>query len=144
MSASGRLDDAFPSGLRVLLVEDESVVAMLLEDILGELGCEVVGPVAQIDKAVEMAQHEKIDAAILDVNLNGRKVYPVADALAARSIPFIFATGYGRDSLRAPYDDRPMLQKPFQQRDINAAFAEVRAMRDAAAGTGGESGGTPG
>lgn len=140
MSASGQ-PDTFPAGMRVLLVEDEGVVAMLLEDILGELGCEVVGPVAQVHKAVEMAQHEMIDAAILDVNLNGRDVYPVADALAARNIPFIFATGYSKDSLRAPYDGRPMLQKPFQQRDVDTAFAEVRAMRDATAGGG--AGGTP-
>ncbi len=140
MSAS-KQPDAFPAGLRVLLVEDESVVAMLIEDILGELGCEVVGPVAQVRKAVEMAQHETIDAAILDVNLNGHDVYPVADVLAARNIPFIFATGYGKDSLRAPYDGRPMLQKPFQQRDINAAFAEVRAVREAA-DPGSESDGT--
>ncbi|HET7348469.1 MAG TPA: hypothetical protein VFJ10_14130, partial [Acidobacteriaceae bacterium] len=76
-------------------------------------------------------------------NLNGHDVYPVADALAARSIPFIFATGYGRDSLRPPYDDRPLLQKPFQQRDVDAAFAEVRAIKNAA-GTGGESGGASG
>jgi CheY-like chemotaxis protein len=140
MSASERAA-AFPSGLRVLLVEDESVVAMLIEDILRELGCELVGPVAQLHKAVEMARHESLDAAILDVNLNGHDVYPVADALAARGIPFIFATGYGRDSLRPPYDDRPLLQKPFQQRDVDAAFAEVRAMQDAAAGGG--AGGTP-
>jgi CheY-like chemotaxis protein len=140
MSASEQ-PDAFSCGLRVLLVEDESVVAMLLEDILGELGCEVVGPVAQISKAVEIARHERLDAAILDVNLNGREVYPVADALAARNIPFIFATGYGKDSLRAPYDNRPMLQKPFQQRDVDAAFAEVRAMRNAA--TGGAAAGPP-
>jgi CheY-like chemotaxis protein len=143
MSASEQ-PDTFPSGLRVLLVEDESVVAMLVEDILGELGCEVIGPVAQISKAVEMARHESLDAAILDVNLNGHDVYPVADALAARNIPFIFATGYGRDSLRPPYDDRPLLQKPFQQHDIDAAFAEVRAIKNASPGTGGESGGTPG
>ncbi|HET7634418.1 MAG TPA: response regulator [Burkholderiales bacterium] len=142
MSANGQ-PDTFPAGLRVLLVEDESVVAMLLEDILGELGCKVVGPVARVDKAIEMAQHETLDAAILDVNLNGHDVYPVADALAARSIPFIFATGYGRDSLRPPYDDRPLLQKPFQQRDVDAAFAEVRAIKNAA-GTGGESGGASG
>jgi CheY-like chemotaxis protein len=142
MSANGQ-PDTFPAGLRVLLVEDESVVAMLLEDIIGELGCKVVGPVARVDKAIEMAQHETLDAAILDVNLNGHDVYPVADALAARSIPFIFATGYGRDSLRPPYDDRPLLQKPFQQRDVDAAFAEVRAIKNAA-GTGGESGGASG
>ena len=84
------------AGLRVLLVEDESMVALLLEDMLAELGHEVVGPVARLDKALEMAQRQALDVALLDVNLNGKEIYPVAEALAAREVPFVFVTGYGR------------------------------------------------
>jgi CheY-like chemotaxis protein len=113
-------------GLRVLLVEDEAMVVLLLEDILSEFGHEVVGPVATLDKAVEMAQRETLDVAILDLNINGREVYPVAEALAARGIPFIFSTGYGKEGVRAPYDDRPTLQKPFLRQDLRALFAAVR------------------
>ena len=75
---------------RVLLVEDENLVAILLEDMLAELGHSVVGPVARLNKALEMAQREAIDLAILYVNINGEQVYPVAEALAARGIPFVF------------------------------------------------------
>ena len=113
------------SGLRVLLVEDEIMVALLLEDMLSEFGHQVVGPVAHLNKAVEMAQREALDVAILDVNINGKEVYPVAEALAARGIPFIFATGYGKGGLRAPYLNRPSLQKPFLRHNLRELFAEV-------------------
>ncbi len=112
-------------GLRVLLVEDENMVALLLEDFLAELGHTVVGPVARLDKALETAQREAFDIAILDVNINGEESYPIADALAARGIPFIFATGYDKKSLSAPYSDRPTLQKPFQRHDLEKLFAEL-------------------
>lgn len=114
-------------GLRVLLVEDETLVALLLEDMLGELGHAVVGPVARLDKALEMAAGEPIDIAILDVNINGGQSYPVAEALAARDIPFVFSTGYGQRSLPAQYRDQPTLQKPFQQHDLRRLLAEVFA-----------------
>jgi CheY-like chemotaxis protein len=110
-------------GLRVLLVEDENLVALLLEDMLAELGHSVVGPVARFEKALEMARGEAIDLAILDVNINGKEAYPIAEALAARGIPFVFSTGYGK--LPAQYCDRPMLHKPFQQDDLQKLFAEV-------------------
>lgn len=112
-------------GLRVLLVEDENLVAMLLEDMLGELGYTVVGPVARLKKALEMAQHEAIDLAILDVNINGEQAYPVAEALAARGIPFVFSTGYGERGLPLRYHGHPTLQKPFQQHDLEKLFAVV-------------------
>jgi DNA-binding response OmpR family regulator len=127
-----------PRGLRILLVEDESVIAMLLEDILIQSGHEVVGPVARVDRAVEMARRETLDVAILDVNLNGQEVYPVAAVLAARGIPFVFATGYGKGRLRTPYQDRPTLTKPFQWGDVSALLDEIgeakAAARDNAAG----------
>jgi CheY-like chemotaxis protein len=111
--------------LRVLLVEDESLIALLLEGMLTELGHEVVGPVARLDKALQMAQRENLDVALLDVNLNGKEIYPVAEALEAREIPFVFITGYGRNVLRAPYRDRPILQKPFRRGNLREIFAGV-------------------
>jgi CheY-like chemotaxis protein len=113
------------SGLRVLLVEDENLVALLLEDMLAELGHTVVGPVARLDKALETVQLEAFDVAILDVNINGEESYPIAEALAARGIPFVFSTGYGKKSLPAPYSERPALQKPFQRHDLQKLFAEL-------------------
>ena len=116
--------------LRVLLVEDQSMVALLLEDMLAELGHEVVGPVARLDEAVEMAQGQALDVALLDINLNGKEIYPVAEALAAREIPFVFVTGYGKKALCAPFYDRPILQKPFRRDDLRELLAACRAKQD--------------
>jgi CheY-like chemotaxis protein len=113
------------SGLRVLLVEDEMMVALLLEEMLAELGHTVVGPVARLERALELTPREALDFAILDVNINGSEVYPVAEALAARSVPFAFVTGYGGKGLRTSYCDRPTLQKPFRRRDLAELFAEL-------------------
>jgi CheY-like chemotaxis protein len=113
-------------GLRVLLVEDEIMVALLLEDMLAELGCTVVGPVARLDKALGLARSEAYDLAFLDVNLDGEEVYPVVEAVAARDIPFVFVTGYGRAGVRAPYSDRPTLQKPFRRHELRQLLAELR------------------
>jgi len=114
-----------PGGLRVLLVEDENLIAVLLEDMLAELGHSVVGPVARLGKALEMAESAAIDLAILDVNINGEQAYPVADALAARGIPFVFSTGYGERGLPPRYRGHPTLQKPFQQDELEKLFAAV-------------------
>lgn len=103
---------------RILLVEDEMLVAMLLEDMLGEAGHTIVGPLAKIPQAVEAANTEALDLAILDVNVGGEEVYPVAEALAAREIPFAFATGYGAQGLREDWQGRPTLQKPFHRNDL--------------------------
>ena len=85
------------SGRRILVIEDEMMVAMLLKDILVDLGCTVLGPAARVEQALAMIEAAgALDAAVLDINLNGQKSYPVADALAARGVPFIFATGYSR------------------------------------------------
>jgi CheY-like chemotaxis protein len=123
MPASGQNRPAH--ALRVLLVEDEYLVAMLLENMLAELGHSVVGPVARLKKALELAEREPIDMAILDVNINGEQAYPIADALAARNIPFVFSTGYGSGSLPAQYRDRPALGKPFQLRDLQKLLAAL-------------------
>jgi hypothetical protein len=89
---------------------------------LAELGHIVVGPFARLSRGLEMAQSESVNLAILDVNLDGEKTYPIADALAGRGIPFAFSTGYGKKSLSLLYCDRPTLQKPFQQRDLCGGF----------------------
>ncbi len=113
------------SGLRVLVVEDEGLLTLLVEDMLAELGHEVVGTAACLGKALEMAQRHDVDIAILDLNINGRDTYPVAAALAARGIPFIFATGYTTERMREPYGNVPILQKPFQQDDLQKVIAET-------------------
>jgi CheY-like chemotaxis protein len=99
---------------RILVVEDELMIRMLLEDMLGELGYTITATAARLDEALEAARNADFDIAILDVNLNGQPISPVADALAARGMPFVFATGYGERGLPDTYRDRPTLKKPFQ------------------------------
>lgn len=111
--------------LRILVVEDASLIAMMIQDMLADLGHEVVGPFGQLAKAVEAARRERLDAAILDVNLDGAPVYPVAEALAAQGIPFLFATGYGNGGLREPWSGRPTLAKPFYRGDLERALARL-------------------
>jgi CheY-like chemotaxis protein len=101
-------------GMRILVVEDELMIRMLLEDMLGELGHTVAAEAARIEEALDAAKNADFDIAILDVNLNGQPISPVADALVARGMPFVFATGYGERGLPEPYRDRPTLKKPFQ------------------------------
>ena len=100
-------------GRRVLLVEDESLVAMLGEDMLHDLGCEVEVAM-RLDKAIALARGADLDMAILDVNLGDARSYPVADALFERGIPFIFATGYGLSGIEPAYGAIPVMQKPYQ------------------------------
>jgi CheY-like chemotaxis protein len=97
---------------RILVVEDELMIRLLLEDMLSELGYTVAAEAARMDEALDATKNADFDLAILDANLNGQPVAPVADALVARGTPFIFATGYGE--MPEPYRDRPTLMKPFQ------------------------------
>lgn len=113
------------SGRRVLVVEDEMLVAMLLEDMLTDLGCTPVGPAGDIEDALRLVENARFDMAILDVNLNGHGSYPIADALKARGVPFAFATGYGADGVSAGYADAPTLQKPFLQADLARVIQET-------------------
>jgi CheY-like chemotaxis protein len=103
---------------RVLVVEDELMIRMLLEDMLGELGYTVAAEAARIDEALEATKTAEFDLAILDVNLDGQPISPVVDALVARGTPFVFATGYGERGLPEPYRDRPTLKKPFQMEGL--------------------------
>jgi CheY-like chemotaxis protein len=106
------------SSLKVLVVEDEALVSMLVEDMLTDLGCVVVGPAAEIEEALRLAGSADIDAALLDVNLGGRPIFPVADALKARGVPFAFASGYGEAGLSEDHRGAAVLQKPFREADL--------------------------
>ena len=112
---------------RVLVVEDEVIVAMLIEDMLGDLGYDVVALSTHLDEALTFARTMPIDVAVLDVNLNGEMSFPVADVLRARGIPFVFATGYGPRVLGAPYVGTPTLQKPFQIGELQRMLEEATA-----------------
>jgi CheY-like chemotaxis protein len=112
-------------GARVLIVEDEIVVALFLEDLLAEFGYEVAGIVSHLDDA--MGRPNDYDIAVLDVHLNGRNVFDFADRLAARGTPFVFATGYGARGIPDRHCARPVLQKPFRPDELKRALKEVVA-----------------
>jgi len=120
-------DIADLNGLRVLVVEDEMMVSMLIEDMLSDMGCNVVGPASRLDEATELAQAGGIDCAVLDVNLGGQPIFPVADLLRERGCPFAFATGYGDAGLRDADRGTPVLQKPFREGDLARVLGELRA-----------------
>jgi CheY-like chemotaxis protein len=119
---NGKLD-----GLKVLVVEDEMMVSMLIEDMLSELGCEVVGPASRLDEAMALARDAEIDCAVLDVNLGGQPIFPLADLLRERGAPFAFATGYGDAGLRDVDRGSPVLQKPFREGDLARVLGELQA-----------------
>ena len=114
------------AGTRVLVVEDEALVSMLVEEYLDELGCEVVAVSPRLEDALEKARTLALDAAVLDVNLAGRLSYPVAELLRSRGVPFVFATGYGVAGLPEGLHGAPVLAKPFQQDQLAAALCAAR------------------
>ena len=105
-------------GLRVLIVEDEFLVATLIEDMLTSAGCIVSGPIPRVAEALDAVHRETIDAAVLDVNLAGDRIDPVADVLSRRNVPFVFVTGYSSGALPREYAARPRLCKPFKIADL--------------------------
>jgi CheY-like chemotaxis protein len=113
--------------LRILLVEDEAIIAIMIEDILADLGCEVVGPAASVADAASLVQTEGLAGAFLDVNLGGASIYPVADLLAERQIPFVFVSGYGAAAIEARFVGTPVLSKPVLETDIQRAVDSMRA-----------------
>lgn len=115
------------AGRRVLLVEDESLVTMLIQDTLTDFGCEVVGIASRFDDAVAKARTLAFDIAILDVNLNGLRTFPIAEIIVARGIPIVFATGYGAGSVPEPLSGVPVLQKPFASADLEEAMRAALA-----------------
>ena len=120
-------DDEGLRGARVLLVEDEALVAMLLEDMLSDHGCEIVATAPRVAEALAYVRDAdlKIDLAILDLNLAGENTFPVAQALKDRGTPFVFATGYGAGGLPPEWRDRPTLQKPFTSTDVTAVLGQT-------------------
>ncbi|HZP68952.1 MAG TPA: response regulator [Pseudolabrys sp.] len=108
---------------RLLVVEDEYLIRMLLEDMLDDLGYGIAAAVGTLTEARQLAAQGDFSAAILDVNLDGQEIYPVADILTERGLPFVFVTGYGERSLPEQYRDRPALQKPFQVEQLKTALA---------------------
>jgi len=106
------------TGARILIVEDEALVAMLVEDALLDAGCEVLGPAADVESALRLLNESKIDAAVLDMNLGGDSSAPVADALAERGMPFVVATGYGASGLPPRHRGVPVLAKPYDPADL--------------------------
>ncbi len=111
------------SGLRVFVVEDEAPVAMLVETMLDDLGCDVVLSAASVAEALEFVRRGGFDVALLDVNLGGEKVFPVADELRRLGAPFVFSSGYGAGGLRPDLADAPIIQKPYRLSDLEAALA---------------------
>jgi len=119
------------SGRRVLVVEDESLVAMLLETILEDMGCTPVGPASNIDEGMALATDgERLDAALLDVNVAGRQVFPVAQALKDRGVPFVFSTGYGEGGLPEEWRGQSTIQKPFTEAAVRQALMEAMGVAE--------------
>jgi len=110
------------AGNRVLLVEDEALVAMVMRDMLTEFGLTVVGPFSRMSEAIAAATREDVDAAVLDINLDGEMVYSLADLLSARGIPFVFVTGYGSESIDGRFAHVPVLQKPIERQVLEGVF----------------------
>jgi DNA-binding NtrC family response regulator len=118
--------DKLLSGRRILVVEDEMLVVIMIEDMLADLGCKSVSSAATIDKALALINAQVFDAALLDVNLNGNDSHPVAEALSARGVPFVYSTGNTVQSVRDGYSDRPSLKKPFKFEELAAIFARLK------------------
>lgn len=117
------------AGTRVLLVEDETLIAMLLEDAILELGCEVVGPAARVETAKRIIEHERFDCALVDIKLRGHSAYPLAKMLDARGVPFGFVTGYDLDRVDTQFRGHPVLHKPFNVAQLKAVLVSMDRQR---------------
>ncbi len=122
----GNRDESNLAGLHILVVEDEFLVALEVEAALERMGCSIVGPFARLAKALEAARNAPLDGAVLDINLNGEMVYPLAELLVGQSVPFVFITGYAAADL--PENFRPFrrLQKPLDAEALRKAFLDMR------------------
>ena len=110
---------------RILVVEDEMLIGMLLEDMLTDIGHEVAAIVPRLKEALVAVDKETFDLAVLDVHLHGESAFPVAEALIAKGKPFIFATGYGERGLPEHFRNRPVLQKPFARDDLERILSTI-------------------
>jgi CheY-like chemotaxis protein len=113
------------SGRRVLIIEDSPVVAPFAAELLGELGCEVVGPAPNMAAARELVENETIDAALLDVHIRGERVFPICDMLESRGIPFVLTSGYADWQIPEKWRDRPRLQKPYTFDQVKEALGPL-------------------
>lgn len=118
-------------GCRVLVVEDEAIICMMIEDMLGDFRCQVAGVASNLQHALRIAVDAPIDVAILDVNLGGHSSFEIADVLQARGIPFIFASGYGAGGL-GPHSGAPILTKPFLKAELEQALLQAVGSADTA------------
>ena len=114
-----------PPGGSVFLVEDEVMIRMMVADMLEELGFSIAAEAGEINEAIRLAQSTHFDLAILDVNVNGKVISPVAEAVQLRNRPFVFATGYGERGLPENYRGRPVLQKPFAKDDLERVLQKL-------------------
>lgn len=114
------------SGLKILVVEDEAMISMMIEDMLLDHGVDVVGPAGGVAQAMKLLDDAALDGALLDVNLGGEKSFPIADALAAKGVPIVFTTGYGEAGVVGRYPDARTLQKPFVAADLVEALSYFR------------------
>lgn len=112
-------------GRRILIVEDSPVVALACEDMLRDLGCVPVGPAINMAAALQLAADEQVDAAVVDINIRGGKVFPVLRILAGRGIPFLLASGYADWSMPEEWQDRPRLAKPFSPNSLRDSLLEL-------------------
>jgi CheY-like chemotaxis protein len=112
------------AGNRLLLVEDEALTGMMMSDMLTELGFHVIAPFGRVADAMAAVRHEDFHAAVLDVNLGGEMVYPVADAVVARGVPFVFVTGYGAECIDGRFAQVLVLQKPIERQMLQSVFLD--------------------
>lgn len=110
---------------KVLVVEDEALVAMLVEDALLDAGFSVIGPAATVDEAMALLAQERPDAVVLDLNLAGETSTPVADVLAQRGVPFVVATGYGAEGLPPGHAKVPVLAKPYDPDELTGTLSRI-------------------
>ena len=115
--------DKLLAGRRVLVIEDEMLILMMIEDMLADLGCESVAVASKVGPAISLIEGQEFDTAMLDMNLNGIESYPVADALAARDVPYFFSTGNSLTNVKDGYRDQDVLKKPFTFEQLSSMLS---------------------
>jgi DNA-binding response OmpR family regulator len=113
------------AGVKVLVVEDNYLIAKLVKEVLVFAGCSVSGPIPRLAEARDVASREAHHVAVLDINLNGERVYPVADILSRRRVPYVFVTGYGDTTLPPEYVERPRIRKPFKREELIGTISNL-------------------
>ncbi|MCA1660885.1 MAG: response regulator [Novosphingobium sp.] len=125
------MDEQLLSGKRVLVIEDEMLVLMAIEDMLSDLGCTAITVAGNLEKALNLIATQAFDVATLDINLNGQRSYPAAQALSDAGVPFAFSTGYGEHGVGEGYQSRPVLNKPFTRPQLMTVLSVLLAERRA-------------